>query len=173
MSSHLPDFVDPWRLAGAGKCFSGEVELARLPRLAAALMVVHGSARYELQFGLGAERRVQITGRVQAQLVLECQRCLESLNQTVDVAVNLAVIEAPSEAERLPDDQEPVLAEEGRIALRDLIEDELLLSLPQIPRHAAGRCAAGSAGEAVEPEREPGGSGPFAVLEGLRTKPQN
>ncbi len=44
----------------------------------------------------------------------------------------------------MPDDLEPVLAEDDRLRLRDLVEEELLLSLPIVPLHADPKdCEAG------------------------------
>ena len=46
----------------------------------------------------------------------------------------LAVIEEDGEQFELPEDYEPVQTENGRLAFVSLVEDELLLALPQIPR---------------------------------------
>lgn len=172
MPSHLPDFVDPWHLASLGKEFSGRIELARLPRLAGVLRRSSGHADFELDFGRDGEKRIHITGRVQAHLVLECQRCLGRMNQVVDIDVNLAVIERQEEAALLPEDVDPVLAEDGQIGLKDLIEDELLLAIPQVPRHAPAQCGveSDSMKSGIEQEATLADSSPFSVLEGLKSK---
>ena len=46
-----------------------------------------------------------------------------------------ALVATPAEAERVPDTLETVLAPEYRISIRDLVEEELLLALPLVPRH--------------------------------------
>jgi uncharacterized protein len=175
MSSHLPDFVDPWRLAERGKGFSGQIELARLPRLAEALASPAGHADFDVPVGWDGEKWIHITGTVRARLALKCQRCLEQMNQAVDVAVNLVVIEVQEQAALLSEDVDPVLAEEGQISLMDLIEDELLLSIPQVPRHAPELCRVDPADlESVnELEDTMADPTPFAVLEGLKSKRQN
>ena len=48
----------------------------------------------------------------------------------------VALIAAESEADRVPQEFETVLAPENRIRVRDLVEEELLLSLPLVPLHA-------------------------------------
>ncbi len=135
MSSRLPDFVDPWRLANLGKQLSGAVGLGELSRLAEALVSVEGESLFTLEFYRDEKKRARIKGNVEAELVLECQRCLEPVTLPVDAEVNLAVIEVAAEAELLPDECDPVMVEEGRIQLLDLIEDELLLAIPQVPMH--------------------------------------
>ena len=37
--------------------------------------------------------------------------------------------------DRLPEDYEPLLVEEGKIPLKNIIEDEILLILPAFPKH--------------------------------------
>jgi uncharacterized protein len=46
----------------------------------------------------------------------------------------LAVIDHEYEQDDLPEICEPVQTENGRLAIASLVEDELLLALPQIPR---------------------------------------
>ena len=178
MSSRLPEFVDPWRLADQGKLFSGVVELKNLPRLRETLMSEQGSAEFELRFERSDQRRVRIRGSVTATLVLECQRCLERLNYPVETSVNLAVIEVLEEVGRLPAECEPLLAEEGRIRLMDLVEDELLLSIPQVPRHDPSECgtdietfATVTGAEQERADKTPETS-PFAVLARLKPNEQ-
>jgi uncharacterized metal-binding protein YceD (DUF177 family) len=69
----------------------------------------------------------------------------------------LAVIGSAGEQDRVPEHYEPVLAEQGRMALQDLVEEELLLALPEVPRNpeiAAVRQSTGPGGEkAAEPAR--------------------
>ena len=40
-----------------------------------------------------------------------------------------------ADQETLPEHYEPVLVEEKRLALVDLVEEELLLAVPQVPRN--------------------------------------
>lgn len=179
MSSPLPEFVDPWRLAEQGKAFSGTIELKDLPRLREALMSEEGRAEFELRFERGDQRRVCIRGSVTATLVLECQRCLEPMDYPVDSPVDLAVIEVVEEVARLPVESEPLLAEEGRIRLMDVVEDELLLSIPQVPRHDTRECGghiealAADALADIQQADETPEINPFAVLAGLKSNQKN
>ncbi len=176
MSLRLPEFLDPWRLAEQGGGVEGTVPLARMERLGDLLENRQGDVAFDLRFGRDDKRRPRITGRVRASLALTCQRCLGTLDLPVDVEVDLAVIEVQAEAERLPEACDPLLADNGRVRLLDLLEDELLLAVPQVPMHDAATCsmiehgadrdpapATGGAAEA-EPERP----NPFAALAGLR-----
>jgi uncharacterized protein len=57
------------------------------------------------------------------------------MHQPVDGSARIALVASESEADRVPPEFEPVRAVEGRIRLRDLVEEEVLLSLPIVPLH--------------------------------------
>jgi uncharacterized protein len=179
MPSHLPDFIDPWRLADRGACLTGRVELRRLPRLRGVVQTTEGEAEYELRFYRDEQGRVRIVGYVRTNLVLECQRCLESLYYPVDTTFNLAVIEVSAEADRLPEECEPVLAEAGGLRLADLLEDELLLAVPQVPKHDVQACkvaidkAPGHGEEADSVANGVAETSPFAILAKLKSNPDH
>ena len=59
----------------------------------------------------------------------------------------MGLIAAEADASRVPEELEPVLAPEGRIRVGELVEEELLLTLPIVPLHAEGErlCCTGDA----------------------------
>jgi uncharacterized protein len=73
---------------------------------------------------------------------LECQRCLGSLDFPVHLEVQLEF--APSEAEitAADDDVERVVASR-EMSVAELVEDEVLLALPMVPKHE--QCSAAAA----------------------------
>lgn len=178
MSPRLPDSVDPWRTADSGQRFAGSIPLKTLDRLCEALAGSEGEAEYELAFHRDQQRRVLIDGRVKALLSLECQRCLGPMSHSVDSAFHLAVIEVADEVERIPEQCEPVQVEDGRISPLALIEDELLLSIPQVPMHDRANCPTdprlfhreSDGDDEVDDEAAPN---PFAVLAALKSDEKN
>jgi uncharacterized protein len=173
MSETLPVFLEPWRFSDLTKQFSGEAGLAELPRLGEAVIRLEGEARYALRFYRDERRRIRVAGQVSAVAVLVCQRCLGEVACPLSGEISLAVVEGLAEVEHLPEDVEPLLLEPGeRRPSLELVEDELLLALPQIPRHDDGDCAGeAEAYQSDEAEAEPEGSqrdNPFAVLAGLK-----
>jgi uncharacterized protein len=141
MSSPKPVFLDLQQFADVGKRVSGSIQLTDLPRLAP-MLEGEGSAEFELNFARDENRRVQINGWIKSELVLQCQRCLGAVVFTADKTIRLVMVEGLDEAEQLPATVDPLLIEEEtRIRLDDLLEDELLLAMPQVPRHKDGECA--------------------------------
>ncbi len=154
----LPDRINPWQLAAESGRLDGELKLAALPRLAALLEHASGEVKVALAAGVDEQGLRFIEGTLQTEVDLVCQRCLGPLRLPLKVAVNLALVRADAESARLPDQREPLLAAEADLAVADLVEDELLLALPQIPRHQNAReCEANgylSPGEPVPDARQ-------------------
>ena len=174
MLSILPDFADPMRLCTLGKAYDGEVALADLARLSPLLASTEGVAKFGLAFGTDEEHRPVVDVSVRARLALRCQRCMQPMQLEVDSSSRLAVVSGPDEAERLPDELDPLLLEEDRLELRSLVEDELILALPPAPRHRPEECAVtleawnddvASDTEMSEAERD----NPFAALARLKS----
>ncbi len=166
MSSPLPDLIDPWRAVDTGAEFEGAWPLSGLSRLRQSLRETAGEVGYRLVFARDLEGRATLTGEIEARLVLTCQRCLGALAWDVTAPLELALITGLDEAQLLPEELDPLLVSEASIRLLDLIEDELLLALPQIAMHEPGDCAppgqeAVEEGEETEDAR---GVHPFAIL---------
>ncbi|NIR61893.1 MAG: DNA-binding protein [Gammaproteobacteria bacterium] len=171
----MPEFVDPFRLAEVGRTLQGRLALSRLRRLSDYLIADDGEAAIEIAFGVDEQGVAFARGRVRAVLMLQCQRCLEPMAWEVDTAFALGFVRSDLEGQRLPPGYEPSLIEDETVKLADLVEDELILALPQIPRHGEGEtCRPGSfeAGPREAPSGEEGkgtgGDHPFAVLERLK-----
>lgn len=167
MSQHFPELLDPLRFADLGKHFAGRIPLTAFSRLDPLLLDSTGDVEFELRF-LRESGRAVIRGRVRALLQLDCQRCRGSMAFEAVSEICLAVVEALGEVERLPEPYDPLLLEAPTIKLVELLEDELLLSLPQVPMHAPGQCAAAQAGEPEEAATVE--ASPFAVLAELKRK---
>ena len=131
----FPSKIDPWRLATEGGRLEGALALAALPRLVAELNRTEGVVNIALVAGIDPHGVRCIKGVVRAGVELVCQRCLGLFQFALDVTVSLGLVHGEAEADRLPEDYEPLLVAEGTISVADLVEDELLLALPRIPRH--------------------------------------
>lgn len=165
----LPVHIDPLRLAETGRELRGRVSLSEMERLSAMLMDSNGEAQVELTFGVDHEGIRFIRGRITADVVIQCQRCLGPLPLSIATELMLGVVserdprELPSYYEPLPVGHEPIF-------LRDIIEDELILSLPIVPKHAEGQCPnelAAAADDKMDSGSVAEGN-PFAALAGLK-----
>jgi uncharacterized protein len=166
----LPHQIDPFRLAEAGARLSGHLPLRQFSRLRQVLADDTGEIAVQLDFDVDALGVPTVVGRVSATLSLTCQRCLEAYTFPVDAQIALAWVKTEQAADKLPLRYEPYVVEETPLLLNDVIEDELLLALPQIPMHAEAECPASKLlkqrnTETDEPEPK---ANPFAVLAKLK-----
>jgi uncharacterized protein len=171
MPSGLPEFLDPWRCADSEAEFTGLLALARFPRLRGLLSEADGHVTFRLRFSRDLARRAVVRGDVRARLRLICQRCLGPLEHTVEETFTLALVQGLDEMHRLPDRYEPLLAVGEIVRPLELLEDEMLLALPQIPTHPVGECepdGVSSTGAEGLDDEATGESRPFAVLAGWR-----
>ena len=146
MPKHFPDSVDPWHLLDREQVIQSEVKLASLSRLSSLLHDNGGEekAGFSLSFHRDQDRRAVVHCEIKTTLVLTCQRCLEPLNMPLEIDSRLALVEGIEEAERLPEELEPLMLEEGAaLHIAELVEDELLLAIPDAPRHSEEDCAPG------------------------------
>ncbi len=163
----LPETLYPWRWAAENGSLNGVLALASLPRLSAALERADGAVAVALKAGIDGQGIRFIKGVLRAEVTLTCQRCLGSLSWPLEVAVCLGLARDEAQIDQLPEAYEPLLiAEDSKLAVADLVEDELLLALPQIPRHDDLReCAALGEVRSDPPALQP--RQPFAALASL------
>lgn len=123
----------------------GEWPVGELPRLAQAsdneaadalTEPVRWRAHGEARARRAADPDVWLHLACEGSAWLQCQRCLQPLRVPLEVDRSFRFVrdEQAAEAEDL-DSEEEVLALARRLDLRVLVEDELLLALPLVPRH--------------------------------------
>jgi uncharacterized protein len=101
--------------------------------------------------------------------VLQCQRCLQSMRQSLHAERSFRFVRSEAEALRLDEDSEDdVLLLQPRLDLMDLLEDEFILGLPIVPRHET--CPAPLAASMAEPESFEEKAHPFAALAALKLR---
>ena len=134
MLDRLPEYIDPLHLADKRGTLKGQIPLSSLDRLAKMLVNDSGTISVDLFFGREG-RLAKVEGRIETVLELECQNCLQTVKWPIDCVIKLGIVSSIDQANRLPEDYEPLMVEEGKILLKNIIEDEILLILPAFPRH--------------------------------------
>lgn len=174
---------DPRRLdlaafAEAGTTLEGEAPQSALTRLSQgtrpasdmAPPPVRWQAAGALRPVAGGASEVWLHLHAQAVVALDCQRCLQPLAETLEVDRRFRFAAGEDEAARLDEESEDdVLALSPAFDLLALIEDELILALPLVPRHAACPEPLPLAAPAVTAEAP--AAHPFAALAALKRPP--
>jgi uncharacterized protein len=92
--------------------------------------------RFEFRFSRNEVGHRLIEGSVDTVVELVCQRCLEPVVVEIHAEIMLGVLNNEQDVGKLPESTEPLVLGESPVWLADLIEDEILLALPVVPRHA-------------------------------------
>ena len=133
--------IDSMRFAKSGEQLSGELGAEEFPRLADILSRESAAVQYQLKGGLRGGRPV-IRLNVRATVNLVCQRCLGIYAEELDLGREYPIARDDAELERWERDDPMLeaLVADSRMVVTELVEDEILLSLPTVPRHPEGMC---------------------------------
>lgn len=170
LTDMLPETVNFVRQVELNRTIEGLYPLSKLARLSDVLVSNEGSVSAKLEFthsvGIASLR-----GTVSAKLLVECQRCLQPVETEVSGRFKFALVNSEEEIELLPEEFEPYLLEDEEQSIIDLVEDELLLSLPMVTVHEEA-CSDYMTKQnrevkaAIEAEKE--AEHPFAALKALK-----
>ena len=157
--------VDVFAFCRLGEQRAGMTPVAGFARLAAEAAKPEGEIRWSFQGGRHPRGYPQLNMAVEGEVSVVCQRCLLPFSYGFDTqsVLVLASDEAEADAteESLDDDSVDVIVGSTALDLLQLVEDEVLLSIPLSPRHP--QCPEGGAVPA--PEKP---DSPFAVLNKLK-----
>lgn len=117
---------------------------------------------FEVVGAQGADGRWELHLAVEGVLKLRCQRCLSGMEWPFEIRSALLLVRSQDEIpeDELEDASRDAIEVQPDMDVLALVEDEILLALPAVPRH-----------ERCEPPAPAGGSGkesPFAALAGLK-----
>jgi uncharacterized protein len=196
--------LDLFEFAQSGRQAAGAVRVSQLPRMLNEVPAdapdrdtvftwqAEGSTQPELQDNGIEAPQPYLRLAVHGSVWIECQRCLSPYSQHLDVDATYRIVATEAEADEFPldDDEVEVIVGSRQFDLVDLIEEELLLSLPLVPKHdvcpevheslvSGFEGAEGEPGEDASPDSQSSSSGagkvtasgrpnPFASLEKLK-----
>ena len=131
-------------LAGRAEQCVDAMGPGEMPRLAGVLhpdfRSTDGFVTVNVSVGIGAEGFPELSCKASGALKLVCQRCLGSLDWPLDRSFTLAVLDDEADAERFEDPFDTVLAGERGVRIAEIVEDEILGSLPLAPMHDVADC---------------------------------
>ncbi|MEQ6885180.1 YceD family protein [Salicola sp. Rm-C-2C1-2] len=171
----IPLSIDALKPFEQGSVREGGLALAGMNRLEPLVIENDGEAMVRLAFYFDDERRRVIEGWIRAELVVQCQRCLEAMRLPVESNFQVGVVDSEAMADQLPASLEPMVSGKRELPIREVLEDELIMCLPDDPVHEESGCSASAtlerinrdADDAVAQAREHDTDNPFRVLAGL------
>jgi uncharacterized protein len=175
-----PLHLDVEAFARAGGHLEGSWTLAALPRLMQGAHVeaqsppaaeVTWSAQGRTIERTGAPAQIWIDLKAQATVALQCQHCLGLVASPLRLERSFRFMPDENQAAELDaESDDEVLVLSRNFDLRELVEDELILALPLVPRHedCPAPLAAPTDPDALEPEEPDRRKNPFAALAVLK-----
>jgi uncharacterized protein len=168
------DFCAPQSYQGAGF-----IEISALPRVAEEASSIepgdgfHWQVKTHFADSPGSEPQQILELAVKGRIHLVCQSCLQDCSLDLAQESRFVIVASEEEADAFPiedDQQEPLVASQ-HFDLLSLIEDEILLSLPLIPKHPEGTCqphafSFGEAGESADTSEKL--QNPFNILKNMK-----
>jgi uncharacterized protein len=165
----LPITIDPYKSAQRRLECQGVFELSEMNRLLAACESCSGQTKVDVKFDVDELGLVVISGKGSASVMLTCQRCTEAFENALDIDFTFSPVKDADAAAELPSYYDAIeLDENGEVNLRELVEDELLLAIPLIPRHNLEDCRAPADSVWGELPEELDKPNPFDVLKQLK-----
>ncbi len=142
MSEPWSQLIDVDRLADRQADVAFDIPLSRLPRVQAQIAGAQGTVHGVAHFRREAGYRVAML-ELEGEAKLACQRCLAPMTWPLASETRVAILANEREADSVPQEVETVHAPDNRIRVADLVEEELLLTLPLVPLHeSAEECQA-------------------------------
>ena len=168
----IPRTVDPAKSAQKRLDYDGIIQASLFKRLAETTEGVKRDAEVSLSFDIDEQRLVVISGKANIEVDLECQRCNEVFTHPCEVEFLYTPYYGEKTEEEAPEIYDLVdLNEYGELDLIQLVEDEFILTLPQIAMHDDADCSVdsnnmvfGEIPEEIEEEKP----NPFDVLKNLK-----
>ena len=171
-------FIDPRELARRDSTWSGDIALDRFSRVVGFLEVppekleASPNIEIELRFSQDAEGHYKLNGIVGFPAHCKCHRCLEPIDLLLEVELDAVLAFDEKEATSLGEIHEVIHLSRGDISVVDLIEDDLLLSIPKDVCELGERCENAprtqyASGSHID-EKDFESGNPFAVLADLK-----
>ncbi len=173
LESVIPAYVDTRKIFLQQGDIRGQLSLERLPRFINCLADEKGSVTIDLKFRLNDARQGLISGRLQAEVNVICQRCLEPLAIQLADDIRLAVVKDEDAAKQLESELDPWICQDHKLNLAELVEEQLILCMPLVSYHDGGECInrknyVSGESKGNEEAKSASAESPFSVLMSLK-----
>ncbi len=123
-----------------GEYYCGRIPLSTMKRLSNFLANDNGFVQVSLFCGYDLTEFAFVKIEIETQVQFICQRCLQLFTMPIKSKSYLSPTRHDNEAKDLPDSYEPVMIQDNCIGVKDMVEDELILNIPSIPKHKQLDC---------------------------------
>ena len=170
MHDVISNLSDAQRLASVGRVVNATLELGSCERLRGLVVAPFGQVHYRLEFGTDIVQHPTVVITLKGSARLMCQRSMEAFDFPLNTQVKLAFIAEEAEESGLMPDFDPILVGTGEKSFVEIVEDELILLIPNVPVNPEAVTA--ETKPAVWEAKSPDRQSPFASLAQLLNPPK-
>lgn len=171
MINVIASIADAQKLASTGRVVARSEPISSFPRLVGLVSEAEGTVHFELTFEPDGMGRPSVQVRIEARVPLLCQRSLETFLYPISSVSHLGFITDEAEEASLLPGYDPLLLGTELVEFLDIVEDELILAIPQVPVNPLSAKPAQGAWEAKAPEDKNPFADLSALLKGANSKP--
>lgn len=128
--------IDNLKFCRDRSVLSGSVRAEEFTRLAL-LDCAFEEVGFELRGVMDKDGRGRLHLAIFGNLGLTCQRCLGLLSWRLDANAQYVLASNPQDLDIAGEDEWDAIAIDRQMSVEDLIEDQIILEMPMIPRHEA------------------------------------
>jgi len=167
----IPQSVRASTAVSQSQAYRGALPLRSFERLTPSLADDAGELQIELHAGK-THGRALLRGSIDGALSLRCLRCDQPYVWPLQLQVDLQLVESEEEEQSVLHEADPYLVQDDQLPLREIVEDELLLALPMLPRCETCENIVRAGADKASPETQAstedahGKENPFAALKG-------
>ncbi|MBP9722208.1 MAG: DUF177 domain-containing protein [Gammaproteobacteria bacterium] len=115
----------------------GHISLADLARFNELAVSSVDKLPIELEFKSIGKNKILVDGLIKQEITVSCQRCMEEMQYLINTKISVVLIDILSRIDKNLADYEPIeISPDDMLDLYQLIEDELILSLPCSIKHS-------------------------------------
>ena len=122
--------LTPIEYAKSSRSWIGEIEASKLLRIQQEVQAGASNVEVSLHFSLDESRRIHIEGNAELTAKVSCHRCNERVKTTISAKIDARIARNENEARLLAQEFDVIELSDTPVHVAQLIEDDLLLSIP-------------------------------------------
>ncbi len=131
----IPHRIDPILYADQRKTIEGEIPLSSMHRLLNVVLGVDETIAMKMEFSEGPHGFPLVTGEFSTTVKLPCERCLDIVDIPLIGQINTLLLPNGAVFPEISEAIECYEYEASYLKLSELLEEELLLAMPLVPKH--------------------------------------
>ena len=136
MSNDLPLRFDPVLYARRGRQIAGDILVHDLPRIMEIAPNSESNFHVTMTFSMSSLQFPMVKGTIEGEIVQLCQRCMSDATVAIHSEFQLILV-SPDLVEDASEEGHEIFEYSGQsITMATLIEDEVILSMPIVAKHA-------------------------------------